>query len=334
MRIRAGFTIEKALGDVQELLRGAQNARTLDRVGYLEWVERAERKLRELFTDRDVVDGLYAGHYQRILQTDPSADARVTRLHSLLQAELAAQERYLEELLGSLRLFDQFRPPEPPASQFLGHGLILDTSVFLNFDPFGVDPLATDQGEAAAQWRQARAQWRTSMGEPADAGERITRAQWRKLLNDPADPRGQIQPTERLRLVVPTLTFNELDGHTHAGNRRLSRSARAALAFLDPFVDTALGGEAAEISPDDPGLTLEILPDMPGHQRQTSNDAELLDRAEFFHQVTGPANAPPVLVATGDRGMRVLGKTLKLANPYFPVRVVAMPEPLRVPPSK
>jgi PIN domain len=201
--------------------------------------------------------------------------------------------------------------------------------VFLNVDPF-----ATEQSEAAAQWRQARAQWRASIGEPADANERITRVQWCKLLDDPALPRGQIQPTESLRLVVPKLTLDELDGHTHAGNRRVSRSARAALAFLDPFVDTTIGGKAAQVSPDDPGFTLEVLHDAPGHQRQASNDAELLDRAEFFRQVSGPPNAPPVLVATGDRGMWVLGKTLKLANPAFPVLLVAMPEALRVPPSK
>jgi hypothetical protein len=61
MRIRAGFTIEKVLGDVQELLTGAQNAGVLGRGGYLEWVERAERKLRELFSNRDAIDSCTRG---------------------------------------------------------------------------------------------------------------------------------------------------------------------------------------------------------------------------------------------------------------------------------
>jgi hypothetical protein len=49
------------------------------------------------------------------------------------------------------------------------------------------------------------------------------------------------------------------------------------------------------------GVTVEVLPDEPGHLRMASNDQEILDRAQFLEQATGS----PVTLITGDSGMRI-----------------------------
>jgi hypothetical protein len=73
-------------------------------------------------------------------------------------------------------------------------------------------------------------------------------------------------------------------------------------------------------------MTVDILPDAPAHRRQADNDTELLDRTEFVTQVTGKF----VTLVTADRGMRVRGKLCKLLRADSLVRVMAMPEELRV----
>ena len=50
-----------------------------------------------------------------------------------------------------------------------------------------------------------------------------------------------------------------------------------------------------------PGVTLEILRDLPGHHRASSDmDAEFLDRCEFLQLAAGR----PVTVVTADTGMK------------------------------
>jgi len=148
--------------------------------------------------------------------------------------------------------------------------------------------------------------------------EQIDQARWYDITQAPGGA--------GFRLIIPVLVLDELDRHAHSGNRRLSRRARAVLGDLDRFTDAILANTALEIRPDASWMTVEILPDAPNHRRQADNDTELLDRAEFLYQVTGQQ----VTFVTADRGMRVRGKVRDLLPPRSGVRMVAMPEELRV----
>jgi hypothetical protein len=48
-------------------------------------------------------------------------------------------------------------------------------------------------------------------------------------------------------------------------------------------------------------VSVEVLPDEPGHFRLPTNGQEILERCEFLHQVTGH----PATLVTGDSGMRI-----------------------------
>ena len=149
--------------------------------------------------------------------------------------------------------------------------------------------------------------------------EEITRAKWREIAQLPESP--------EVRLIVPALVLDELDQLAHSGDRKLNRRARSAHGHLDPFIDHLLSERPQPIRPDAPWMTVEVLPDAPNHRRQADNDTELLDRAEFLHQVTNRR----VTFVTADRGMLVRGKVRQLLPAPSTVRMVAMPEELRAP---
>jgi hypothetical protein len=81
--------------------------------------------------------------------------------------------------------------------------------------------------------------------------------------------------------------------HRHA----VSRKKYARRARIGRYV-TASPPDG--FSPVREGVTVEILPDEPGHLRVQGNDQEILERCEFL-QVTGH----PVTLITGDSGMRI-----------------------------
>lgn len=122
-----------------------------------------------------------------------------------------------------------------------------------------------------------------------------------------------------VRLVVPLLVLDELDDKTFSANKRLNKRADKVLRAFDRFMDDMADNNAAEITP---GVTLEVLLDEDDHLRRANSDTELLDRAEFLHQVI----ERPVTIVTTDRGMRVRGKARGL-------QVRAMPDHLRLPPG-
>jgi PIN domain len=136
----------------------------------------------------------------------------------------------------------------------------------------------------------------------------------------------QVPPGAGFRVVIPVLVLDELDRAAHSGDRRMNKRARAAQRHLQPFAEHLLTGKPQEIRRGVPWMTVEILPDAPGHRPRPDKDDELLDRAEFLHQLTGQR----VLFLTADRGMQVDGQVRELLPAGFKVRMLPMPERRRV----
>jgi rRNA-processing protein FCF1 len=101
-----------------------------------------------------------------------------------------------------------------------------------------------------------------------------------------------------VRLVVPLVVVDELDGKKYARRGEFQQRARELLTLIDSYVTAAPPDGYSEVRD---GVTVEVLPDEPGHLRISSNDQEILDRCEFLNQVTGS----PVMLITGDSGMRM-----------------------------
>jgi PIN domain len=141
----------------------------------------------------------------------------------------------------------------------------------------------------------------------------------------------------QLWVVIPHIVIDEIDWLSHSGDRKLNVKARKAMRALDPFVDELLPSSPPSVRPDEGWMTVEILPDAPGHRRQADNDMELLDRAQFIYQING---LRAVTLVTADRGMRIRGMVRQVLPAASAVNVVPMPEDLRVqdqpqrPPSK
>jgi hypothetical protein len=149
--------------------------------------------------------------------------------------------------------------------------------------------------------------------------EEIDQARWLVITRLP--------PGAPLRVIIAHQVLDELDKHSHSGDKRLARRAREVQRTLDAFMDDPLPGKPREVRPGASWMTLEVLPDPPGHRRQGDEDTEILDRAEFLAQVTGT----PVTCVTADAGMRVRGRVRELLAERSNVRMVAMPPDLRLP---
>lgn len=130
----------------------------------------------------------------------------------------------------------------------------------------------------------------------------------------------------QLWVVIPHIVIDEIDGLSHTGDRKLNFKARKAMRALDPFVDALLPSSPLFVRPAEGWMTVEILPDAPAHRRQVDNDMELLDRAQFLYQITGR----PVTLVTADRGMRIRGMVRQILPAASAVKVISMPEDLRV----
>jgi hypothetical protein len=109
---------------------------------YFDWTDRAERALGDLFVDTDLASGLHSERYwhiRRYWETHPSGftgvfdEAKWTRLNSqsryLMENEMRWQLGRLRTACGHLELF---RPLTEPGAM----PIVLDTNVYLNFDPF------------------------------------------------------------------------------------------------------------------------------------------------------------------------------------------------------
>lgn len=103
---------------------------------------------------------------------------------------------------------------------------------------------------------------------------------------------------ELVRLVVPLVVVDELDGKKYARREEFQQRARELLTLIDGYVTASPPVGYSTIRD---GVTFEVLPDEPDHSRLPSNDQEILERCEFLHQVTGK----PITLITGDSGMRI-----------------------------
>lgn len=103
---------------------------------------------------------------------------------------------------------------------------------------------------------------------------------------------------EQVRLIVPLIVLDELDDKTFSQNKQIAKRADKVLVAFDKYMETVAADEIAIVRE---GVSLEILRDDVSHQRRTSNDSEIIDRAEFLQQVI----EKPVTMVTGDRGLRV-----------------------------
>jgi predicted ribonuclease YlaK len=101
-----------------------------------------------------------------------------------------------------------------------------------------------------------------------------------------------------VRLVIPIVVVDELDGKKYARREEFQQRARELLTLIDRYV-TASPPDGCTTLADH--VTVEVLPDEPGHFRLSTNDQEILERCEFLHQVTGH----PATLVTGDSGMRI-----------------------------
>jgi hypothetical protein len=296
MRLRPEIRLTDATKSLEELvrefdtdLRNVHLPSSRDR--YFKLVDQAERALRSVFADGELASALHSERYwhiRRYWDSRPTAyigtedekqwKERDSQIVSLMEGELRGQLERLQTALAHLKLFMPLVYPSPSL-------LVLDTNVFVHFDPFR---------------------------------EEIDQAKWCEVV--------QMPKGAEFRLIVPVVVLDELDRRAHSGDRNVNRRARAALSHLDPFVDDLLTTEPKVIRPGACWMTVEILPDAPSHQRQADADTELLDRAEFLFQITGQK----VRLVTADRGMRVRGTVLDQLHTRGVVRMVAMPEALRV----
>lgn len=103
---------------------------------------------------------------------------------------------------------------------------------------------------------------------------------------------------EVVRLVIPLVVVDELDAKKYARREEFQQRARELLSLIDGYVTNSSPDGYSQIGQ---GVTVEILPDEPGHLRMASNDQEILDRTQFLGQATGH----PVTLITGDSGMRI-----------------------------
>jgi hypothetical protein len=297
MQLRSNVRLAEAIRSLEELVREldtdlANVHNTGSQQRYFDWINRTEHLLRNLFVDLDLVDGLHSErhwHIRRYWENQPAAYISGVSEGKWQQSHSWAIYMLENELRVQLEC------------------LKLALAHLELFSPLSQSdgwPLVLDTN-VLVHFDPFR--------------EEITRAKWQEIAQLPDSP--------EVRLIIPALVLDELDQLAHSGDRKLNRRARAAQANLDPFVDHLLSDQPQPIRSDAPWMTVEILPDAPGHRRQADNDTELLDRAEFLHQVTNWR----VTFVTADRGMRVRGKVRQLLPASSKVRMVAMPEELRLP---
>jgi hypothetical protein len=103
-----------------------------------------------------------------------------------------------------------------------------------------------------------------------------------------------------VRLVVPLLVIEELDGQKRHPNGDVRKAARSILRQLRtlPRVSTSTVADVLRLND---RITLEILLDERGHMRLGDNDAEIIDRAVHVRRILPPQRS--VILVTGDLSM-------------------------------
>jgi hypothetical protein len=138
--------------------------------------------------------------------------------------------------------------------------------------------------------------------------ERFWKADWAKVAG--ADPPHVSKPGLPIRLVVPLLVVEELDGQKRHPNGRVRQTARETLRHLRELPRISTDAVANVLRLDD-RVTMEIFLDDPTHTRLPVNDAEIIDRAVELRSLF-PVSRRLILVS-GDVSMefRAEGMGLK-----------------------
>jgi hypothetical protein len=115
-----------------------------------------------------------------------------------------------------------------------------------------------------------------------------------------------------VRLVVPILVVEELDDLLHDRQAERRQKARTATRTLLELHETRPTEPA--VLPGQPDVTIEVLLDGDWHERRPNNDAEIIDQALAFHELTGK----PVLLATCDLRMMYRAGAVSLTAVQVP----------------
>jgi predicted ribonuclease YlaK len=89
---------------------------------------------------------------------------------------------------------------------------------------------------------------------------------------------------EIVRLVIPLVVVDELDAKKYARREEFQQRARELVTLIDRYVTDSPPDGYSEIRE---GVTVEVLPDEPGHLRMASNDQEILARAQSWSRPLG-----------------------------------------------
>ena len=166
----------------------------------------------------------------------------------------------------------------------------------------------TRQREADLQAAVSAATELARHWKPHSAGTRIVVPDTGLLLNhrlngdvapiDSIDWRSLVRALEmeEVRVVIPILVVDELEGIKDKRRDDLGRQARRAVNQLfDWFHQSPSEPHTIrERDPDGGGVYIELLPDPRGHLRLPRNDDELVDRAAAIHEIQ---SAPVHLIA-------------------------------------
>jgi len=250
MRLRNPGTVDHAILTIRMLLDNLRDSRARPdeqtrRYAFLAWCQdQARPKLESLFDPGEELLGELESAYHRLIFARPISQRQ---LNGMLKREYSKWEQRLEQIEDELRAHNKMVSSP-------GHPVVLDTSVFMECQPF-----------------QAHC--------------------WHAL--SPAVASGPI------RLLVPILVLDELDGlmqARQAERRGKARAARGELRHLygaTPTEPSPLPGQA--------DVTIEVLLGGDWHQPRSSNDAEIIDQALWVRDLTGKA---PLLASCDHRRLR------------------------------
>ena len=117
-----------------------------------------------------------------------------------------------------------------------------------------------------------------------------------------------------VRVVLPLIVLDELDGLKKTGNKTVSTAARVAVREIQKRITT----QDLRAPLDWLGGVVNVLPDSPDHVRLANNDWEIVDRSSYLASIA----EGPVVLATFDVGMRaralIQGVTLADTLPSRP----------------
>lgn len=249
--------------DLREIAMKAGNVRGRGLIpgdlleAYLEWTERAERKLANELPHSEIAELIFTRRYWALRNLGRGA----ARLLPLVDAEIQRRQEQLTEAADELEnVMHQWRRDEALL-------VVPDTNVLV------------EQEEA------------------------IDELDWWEIASWSGD----------VRVVVPLLVVDELDGLKRGGQRIRGRAA-FSIARLSTLLAQDSESRVVLAGTEEAEVTLEVLVDPPGHERMTDPDYEIIDRASHVSQLSGR----PVRVVTGDLGMQLRAITQGLETIYLP----------------